>query len=68
MNAVEYFAELLAPEAVRRLAALRVIRFEDTEVIGERGLDVATAYDRIVARWHGDLCGFLNALTRGGVF
>jgi hypothetical protein len=65
VNAVEYFAELLAPEAVRRLAALRVIRFEDTEVIGEHGLDTATAHARIVARWDGDLCGFLNALTRG---
>jgi len=65
VNAVEYFAELLAPEAVRRLAALRVIRFEDTEVVGEHGLDVATAHERVVARWDGDLCGFLNALTRG---
>jgi len=65
VNAVEYFAELLAPEATRRLAALRVIRFDASAVIAERGLDIATAHARVLARWDGDLCGFLNALTRG---
>ncbi|HEY5923716.1 MAG TPA: hypothetical protein VIV11_18670 [Kofleriaceae bacterium] len=65
MNAVEYFSELLAPEALRRLAALRVIRFEAHDVIAERGLDIASAHERVLARWDGDLCGFLNALTRG---
>ncbi|HEY5945121.1 MAG TPA: hypothetical protein VIV40_06505, partial [Kofleriaceae bacterium] len=65
MNAVEYFAELLAPEAVRRLAALRVIRFEASDVVAERGLDLETAHERVRARWDGDLCGFLNVLTRG---
>ncbi len=65
VNAVEHFAQLLAPEAVRRLAALRVRRFETSEVAGERGLDIDTARARVLARWHGDLCGFLNALTRG---
>ncbi|HEU4616379.1 MAG TPA: hypothetical protein VFS15_29975, partial [Kofleriaceae bacterium] len=65
MNAVEHFVQLLAPEALRRLAALRVVRFEASDVVGERGLDLDTAHARVVARWQGDLCGFLNALTRG---
>lgn len=65
MNAVAHFAGLLAPEAVRRLAALRVIRFEASDVVAERGLDLAEAHARVLARWAGDLCGFLNALTRG---
>ncbi len=64
MNAVAHFAELLAPEAVRRLAALRVIRFETHEVVAEHGLELAEAHDRVVSRWGGDLCGFLNALTK----
>ncbi len=29
------------------------------------GLDRATAAARVVARWGGDLCGLLNAMTRG---
>jgi len=65
VNAVEYFTQLLAPEAVRRLAALRVVRFATSDVVAERGLDLATAHERVLARWDGDLCGFLNALTRG---
>jgi hypothetical protein len=65
VNAVEHFAELLAPEALRRLAALRVLRGGATDVPAERGLDTTTAHARVLARWDGDLCGFLNALTRG---
>lgn len=65
MNAVEHYLQLLAPEAVRRLAALRVIRFEAGDVVAERGLDLDAAHERVRARWAGDLCGFLNALTRG---
>jgi hypothetical protein len=65
VNAVEQFAEVLAPEALRRLAALRVLRFDTTDVIAERGLDIDTAHERVLARWDGDLCGFLNVLTRG---
>ena len=65
VNAVAYFAELLAPEAVRRLAALRVVRFDATAVIAERGLDVERARARVVERWSSDLCGLLNVLTRG---
>jgi hypothetical protein len=65
MNAVEHFSRLLPPEAVRRLAALRVIRFEATDVTPSRGLDLEAAHTLVLARWEGDLCGFLNALTRG---
>lgn len=65
MNAVELYVRLLAPEAVRRLAALRVIRFESASVVAERGLDLEAAHERVCARWGGDLCGLLNALTRG---
>jgi hypothetical protein len=65
VNAVEYFAERLAPEAVRRLAALRVLRFDTHDVAAGRGLEVVAALERVCARWAGDLCGFLNALTRG---
>lgn len=65
MNAALHYVQLLAPEAVRRLAALRVIRFEAGDVVAERGLDLDAAQERVCARWAGDLCGFLNALTRG---
>lgn len=65
VNAVEHYVQLLAPEAVRRLAALRVTRFVAGDVVAERGLDLDAAYERVRARWAGDLCGFLNALTRG---
>jgi len=65
VNAVDHFAELLAPEALRRLAALRVVRFDATTARAERGLDITAAHERVLARWQGDLCGFLNALTRG---
>lgn len=65
MNATRHFAQLLSAEAVRRLAALRVVRFEATEVVASHGLDVEQARERVVARWEGDLCGLLNSLTRG---
>lgn len=65
MNAARHFAQLLSAEAVRRLAALRVVRFEATEVAASRGLDVEQARERVVARWEADLCGMLNSLTRG---
>jgi hypothetical protein len=41
------------------------VRFAATSVIAERGLDITAAHERVLARWQGDLCGFLNALTRG---
>ena len=65
MNAVAYFAHQLPAEAVRRLAALRVRRFDASGAVAARGLDVDEARERVVARWQSDLCGFLNALTRG---
>lgn len=73
MNAVEQMARRLPREAVRRLAALRVHRFTPGHavVIGaeaaeeRRALDNDEAEARVIARWGGDLCGLLNALTRG---
>lgn len=64
MNAARHFAQLMSSEAVRRLAALRVIRFEATQVRAAR-LDADAARDRVIARWDSDLCGLLNAMTRG---
>lgn len=65
MNAVAQFAALLAPDAVRRLAAMRVQRFAATRVAAPRDLDVDGARAHVVARWGDDLCGLLNAMTRG---
>ena len=66
MNAVSHFVALLPPEALRRLAALRVPRFEPHVALGPAGApDLDEAGARIRARWDGDLCGLLNALTRG---
>jgi len=68
VNAVEHIAALIPPEAVRRLAALRVIRFEAVATSlapSGRVLDVEEARARVVARWGTDLCGMLNAMTRG---
>jgi hypothetical protein len=59
-------AALLPPPTVRRLAALRANRFDPRAtpaVIG--ALDVAEATERVIARWCDDLCGLLNAMTRG---
>jgi hypothetical protein len=81
VNAVEHMARQLSREAVRRLAALRVQRFTPAHgaVLGgpsappaapvpseaRRVLDNDEAQARVVERWGGDLCGLLNALTRG---
>src|SRR6188508_3245664 len=54
----------MSSEAVRRLAALRVIRFDASPVRAAR-LDVEAARERVIARWDADLCGLLNAMTRG---
>ncbi len=72
MNAVERFAANLASEALRRMAALEVRRFEPlfgAMSLGERPmgsyeLDRETAHARVVERWRDDLCGLLNALLR----
>jgi hypothetical protein len=65
MNAVVHMISLLPPEVIRRLAALRPHRFAG-RVEGPRGvLDVEQASARVIARWDADLCGLLNAMTRG---
>lgn len=59
-------AGLLAPEHVRRLAALRANRFDARATPAvTTALDVAQATERVVDRWGDDLCGLLNAMTRG---
>lgn len=70
MNAVEHLTARLPPEAVRRLAGLRVGRFESPGLLGTiaahtRALDNDQAIEHVIARWGDDLCGLLNALTRG---
>ncbi|MBV8756550.1 MAG: hypothetical protein JO257_04725 [Deltaproteobacteria bacterium] len=71
MNAAEYFAQRLPGDSVRRLAARRVIRFDALDEDGAarpgatRGVTVDEARAIVAARWRGDLCGLLNALTRG---
>jgi hypothetical protein len=64
----------LPPEAVRRLAVLRGPRGGEPGgpggALGSRPvprpvLDVEQANEHVLARWGGDLCGLLNAMTRG---
>ena len=57
---------LLPPEAIRRLAVLRPQRATAAAAREPRGaLDVEQATARLILRWGGDLCGLLNAMTRG---
>lgn len=67
MNAAEYFAQRLPSECVRRLAARRVVRFDAVapEAGARRNVTVDEARMLVATRWRGDLCGLLNALTRG---
>jgi hypothetical protein len=72
VNAAEYFAQRLPGECVRRLAASRIVRFDavDPEAGAQRSAPARTvtideARVVVAARWRGDLCGLLNALTRG---
>ena len=69
MNAVEHMARQLSSDAVRRLAALRVRRFAALQLgagpVSRVTLDTDEACTRVIDRWAGDLCGLLNALTRG---
>ena len=66
VNAVAHMASLIAPECVRRLAALRANRFDARATPPVTGtLDVAQATERVVDRWCDDLCGLLNTMTRG---
>src|SRR5690348_3052394 len=67
MNAVAYMVSLLPPEAVRRLAAIRRAG-PGAPAAGDafrRVLDVEEASAAVNDRWGGDLCGLLNALSRG---
>lgn len=65
MNAVAYMVSLLPPEAIRRLATIRASAVRP-EASGPRSaLDVEEASARVIERWGGELCGLLNALTRG---
>src|ERR1700690_4388792 len=64
MNAVDRFVARLSGEAIRRLAAVRVLRFDTFERKPGR-LDVDEAAALVSARWGGDLCGLLNAMTAG---
>jgi hypothetical protein len=70
VNAVEHMTALLPVEAVRRLAGLRVGRFESPGLLGtiapvQHALDNEQSLAHVIARWGDDLCGLLNALTRG---
>jgi hypothetical protein len=69
VNFVEYAARLLDTAALRRLAALPVRRFGGepaaAPAVRRADLDRAAAEDRVRARWGGDLCGLLDAMSRG---
>src|SRR3954471_2806846 len=64
----------LPPEAIRRLAVLRRRGGEPgpgeapgvvPRAVPRAVLDVEQAIEHVIARWGGDLCGLLNAMTRG---
>ena len=58
-------ATQLAPETVRRLAMVPVLRFDPPPLPRRAGvLDVDEARAYVIARWAGDLCGLLNAMVR----
>jgi hypothetical protein len=65
MNAVAHMISRLPPEVIRRLAALRPARFAAAAHEPRATLDVEQATARLLARWDTDLCGLLNAMTRG---
>jgi hypothetical protein len=65
VNAVVTMARRLPPEAIRRLAAKRVLRHEDIQDVHPGPLDLDEALERVCERWGADLCGLLNVLTRG---
>ncbi|MBS1122222.1 MAG: hypothetical protein H6Q90_4450 [Deltaproteobacteria bacterium] len=71
MNAVVYIAERMPVAAIRRLAGLRAGRFERggpaslSAGPAPRALDNDEAVSHVIARWGDDLCGLLNALSRG---
>ena len=57
-------AALMSGETARRLASLRVLRFDVAPPRGRGTLDIDEARASVIARWRGDLCGLLNALCR----
>ena len=79
VNAVEHMARQLSSETVRRLAVSRVqrfapavvqlaaidVRFATAQGRAHAALDTDEACGIVIERWRCDLCGFLNALTRG---
>ena len=64
MNAVERMAPLISSDAVRRLAALRVQRFDRTRAPARVAATTEQAVATVIARWGNDLCALLNAMTR----
>lgn len=66
VNAVERFAGSLAPQSLRRVAALESGRFEASTAVQRQAepMDLHQAFRCVVGRFGGDLCGFLNVLTR----
>ncbi|MFN0253884.1 MAG: hypothetical protein ACKV2T_43875 [Kofleriaceae bacterium] len=64
MNAVERMAPHLSSDAVRRLAALRVQRFDRTRVPARAAATNEEAVTTVIARWGNDLCALLNVMTR----
>jgi hypothetical protein len=72
VNFVAHAAHVLDAATLRRLAALPVPRFAAEAVAVESrpevrrvDLDRPAAAARVLARWGGDLCGLLDAMTRG---
>jgi hypothetical protein len=67
VNAVTHFAALAPSDAVRRLAAVKASRFAAVHVAlpASRDVDADAARGHVRARWETDLCGLLNAMTRG---
>ncbi len=64
MNAVERMAPLISSDAVRRLAALRVQRFDRTRAPARTAATTEQAVATVIARWGNDLCALLNAMNR----
>jgi hypothetical protein len=65
VNAVAWYAARMTADAARRLAALPVPRYAGGDGARRPRMDAASARDEVGARWLDDLCGLLNAMTRG---
>ncbi len=65
MNAVAHLTALMPPATVRRLAAIRLMRFDPGGPPKARvTLDVDDSRVAVLDRWRSDLCGLLNAMSR----